>query len=215
MVQNSIHSFYVLRKPVPTRGDPFATDFLSDDSLDDNVGDAPECPKCGKCIGMLRWLPPYRGELTLWGKDFADIVFSPGMFFIISARKLWQEAGFTGLQGFEPVEISKVKYRSRARPVPGKYFHVTVVQSEASINDAESRVVRRGPVKCDWCFSTDIEKVERVVINPRGWREEDVFIARGLWGVYVTSQRFARWCRQQDITGAYLLPSEQYSYDYT
>jgi len=74
-------------------------------------GDAPLCPQCGEPIGMLTWLPPYRVELELHGKDFGNFVRGSGYDFLISARfaEAFRAEGLAGLLDFHPVEVTRVR----------------------------------------------------------------------------------------------------------
>ena len=61
---------------------------------------------------MLKWLPPYRVELTTWGRgygDFADVARE----MIVSERfiKSFMESGLKGLSEIAPVEVLKVTQR--------------------------------------------------------------------------------------------------------
>src|SRR5512132_804263 len=93
--------FFVLRKDFEGLYD---TDTGRAD--DTEVGDAPRCPKCGGDIGMLEWLPPFRIEIDLYGKegagDFAETT-SNGV--LLSARMVAaiRAVGLTGLHGFHSV----------------------------------------------------------------------------------------------------------------
>src|SRR5690349_12076663 len=76
-----------------------------------NRGDADRCPKCGGFITMLKWLPPFRVELEVFGKALGDVAFGTGDDLILSERFLeaWTREGLKGLHDVTPVEIVRVK----------------------------------------------------------------------------------------------------------
>jgi hypothetical protein len=104
----SVPRFFVLEDDMHGRYD---TKFSKTGSV--NRGDAPHCPECGDTIGMLSWLPPYRGELELYGAELGDFVESSGYDFLISERfaEAFRAEGLTGLLGFHPVEVTRVRKR--------------------------------------------------------------------------------------------------------
>ena len=80
-------------------------------------------------MGMLTWLPPYHGVLELYGASLGDFVETTGYDFLISERlaEAFRAEGLTGLLGFHPVEVVRVR-RRRKGPVPSavpRYFAVT------------------------------------------------------------------------------------------
>src|ERR1700736_684521 len=79
-------------------------------------GDAPSCPTCGATVGSLTWLPPLRGELELFGREFGDLVFPPGSNDFLVSQKfkdVYYGHCLTGLSGFDPVDVIKVKCRRK------------------------------------------------------------------------------------------------------
>src|SRR4051794_20153926 len=55
-----------------------------------NQGDAERCPACGAFISALKWLPPYRVELDLYGKRFGDLAFGFGGDDLLVSQKFRQ-----------------------------------------------------------------------------------------------------------------------------
>ena len=106
---------------------PYDTKFSKVEPV--NRGDPPQCPQWREHMGMLTWLPPYRVELELYGQGFGDFVEGPGYDALISERMVesFRAEGLTGLLGFHPVEVVRVR-RKRKGPAPGavpSYFAVT------------------------------------------------------------------------------------------
>lgn len=187
------------------------------------TGEAPKCRECSKYIGALPWLPPYRVELELWDRVFGDVAFGPGDELLVSERfkTLWHERGLIGLEGFHPVEIVKVKRHKRRKPDLAErpnYYCVTVIRSRAAIDDGRSGLEREDPVVCLACRtgkkSCIIKRAKRIVLEPSTWAGEDIFIARGLPGTYLASERFKSFWEDYKITSATLIPAEEYSFDF-
>lgn len=177
----------------------------------------PKCQTCGEFVGSLRWLPPHRVELELMGLAFADISFGGPSDFLVSERfkKLYEESHLRGLEGFESVEITKVKIRRVKTYIsPPKYFHVTVPRDTARIDDWASGLIREGgPSTCLDCGSTGAIKYDHIVLMEDTWSGNDAFYARGLPGTVLVSNRFAEFYRSNQITGGRLVRAAEYGYD--
>lgn len=213
MTNNS--TFYILNNRMDLVEDQSAvTDFLAaydreTESL--RTGDAPECPWCGLCVGSLAWLPPYEVELECWGHRFGDIAKGVGGDWLVSERfkALYEEHGLTGFQGFEPVTVARVIRRNRIRGEPPRYYHVTIVQGRAAIDQEASGFVWKEPPTCPECREgKNLQRYEGIVIEPGTWEGEDLFIPRGL-SVDVASSRFKHFCETHDIANAHFIPAEE------
>jgi hypothetical protein len=51
----------------------------------------------------------------------------------------------------------------------------------------------------------------RVVVDESTWSGEDIFYARGLSGLIITSERFAEWFDRLRVNNGVLVPSLEYS----
>jgi hypothetical protein len=132
--------FYLLEQPRPERqeDDPGGTRVLKEKGF--RVGDAPKCPKCGRFIGMMTWLAPFRVEIETWGKEFGDIVETGGNQLLVSHRfkRLYEEHQLKGLIGFEPVKIVKVKRHRKSSAEPPQYFKASATRGQTSIDQDAS-----------------------------------------------------------------------------
>jgi hypothetical protein len=194
---------------------PGVTDFVDANPV--NRGEAPKCPSCGRFISGLVWLPPYRAVLEVWGKEYGDIAFFMDVL-LISKRMadLYRTEGLSGLQGFDEVEIVKVIRRggSRLRTPPPPYYCVTIARSRATIDVAASGLVLREPYTCNECRGGLIVRTERVVLEEGTWSGEDIFIARGLPGTILTSERFKAFFDKYHINNGILVDAVEYSFDF-
>ena len=134
------HQFYVLEeaRPGSPEDDMGGTSALKEEGFE--VGDAPKCPKCGRFIGMLTWLPPFRVEIETWGREFGDVVKAGANDLVVSLRfkQLYERHQLKGLLGFEPVEIVRVKRHRKFNAELPKYFKASLVHSQASIDQNAS-----------------------------------------------------------------------------
>ena len=175
--------FYVLDEPAPESPEDKmgGTNALSEEGF--KVGDAPKCPRCGRFIGMLTWLPPFRVEIETWGREFGDMVKAGAYDFLVSHRfkRLYESHRLKGLVGFEPVEITKVKRHQKSSAAVPEYFKVSVVSSQTSIDQEGSGFEWQGdePI-CPECLwpqtSCTLRGYKGIVIKSGTWTGEDIFI---------------------------------------
>ncbi|HYH95198.1 double-CXXCG motif protein [Hyalangium sp.] len=182
-----------------------------------NTGDAARCPQCGGIIGMRTWLPPYRGEVELYGEAMGDFVEASGDDVLISERvaESFRAEGLTGLLGFHPVEILRVRKRHRRMElgVVPRYFVVTPCFGRGAVAEEHSRLRHTEPVTCPECRYTGLDSIHGFTMEADTWKGEDVFRPRGLQGCIVVSERFAEFVRRHGFTNMKLLPTEEYVWD--
>jgi len=207
-------SFFVLQNPKADAG-AAVTDFVPVDGS--QTGEAPRCPSCGKYLGMLPLIPPVRVELETWGADFGDIAFGPGEEVLVSDRfwKLYQPSGLTGLMHVGLAEVASVKsHRTMSERAP-RYHCCRVVRSKAAVDDAKSDLEREELSTCGECrLGGIIKRAQRVVLESNSWAGEDIFLARGLPGTILASERFEKFCRDNRVSNCVLVSAETFSFDH-
>ncbi|OJT19468.1 hypothetical protein BO221_34345 [Archangium sp. Cb G35] len=211
MASDAPPRFFVLKNAMDSSHD---TDFERSGRTIGEAGEAPRCHLCGSFIGMRAWLPPRRGELTLYGTAFGDYIKGPGSGHLLSARfvEAFRAEGLTGLSDFDPVEIVRVRTRRRSAPkIPPPYFHTVPVFGGAAVDEARSRIRRHKPIDCDWCRETNVPAIHGFTLEQ--WRGEDVFFARGMPGSPIVSERFVRFVERHQFTNMKLIPTEKYTWD--
>jgi hypothetical protein len=182
-----------------------------------NFEGAPRCPRCGDPIGLRTWLPPYRVELELHGKEFGDFVKGPGYEVLLSKRMVesFLAEGLTGVLGFHPVEVVRVRRKrttSRTVTVP-QYFGASPSFGRGAVDQAHSRIRRTEPVKCPECRNPGAETIHGFALEPGTWSGEDVFRPRGLQGRILVSERFTQFVQRYGLTNMKLIPTEEYVKD--
>jgi hypothetical protein len=183
----------------------------------DNVGPAMLCPQCGAIMTLLTWLPPYEGELELYGKDFGDVVMGPCGGLLITERFAddFKSEGLIGLSGFHPVEIVRVR-RKRRGPKPGpppRYLFVMPDQGNVAVDVEHSRIKSKEPPKCPWCREVGADAIDGFALETGTWHGEDVFRPRGLWGDLTTSERFMRFAERHATSHLTFVPIEKFVWD--
>jgi hypothetical protein len=181
------------------------------------VGAAPRCEACGRYIGPLVWMRPYRVELKIWNsRDFGDMALT-GVDLVVSLRfkEAWGRSGLVGLGGFEPVEVVKVRSRKKGFGGAPPYLRATIARSRTAVDQIASGFEWDGPPTCPECLLGYIQKRwKRVVIDQSTWTGEDVFFARGSSSDVMVSERFREFCDRNEISNCVLVPAEFYAYDF-
>jgi hypothetical protein len=187
------------------------------DKFDPNRGPPLYCPQCGDHVGMLTWQPPYRAELELYGKDFGDLIEGPGSDVLVTERfaEEFKAEGLTGLSGFHPVEVVRVR-RMKRGPKPGpppRYLFVTPAYGHAALDMERSRILSKKPMTCSWCRYVGPDAIDGLALEEGTWNGEDVFRPRGMWGVILVSERFMRFAERHAMSHWTFIPIEKYVWD--
>jgi hypothetical protein len=167
---------------------------------------------------LLKWLPPYRVELELHGEELGDFIKNSPYDLLISERfaEAFRAEGLTGLEGFHPVEVRRVRcMRKRPRKplsVP-RYSVVSTCFGRAAVDLVLNRVRCRKTPTCQECRSTGIDAIHGFALEPGTWGGEDIFRPRGLLGDLVVSERFKDFVERHGLTNMVLTPTEQYVWD--
>ena len=149
-------SFYFLDHH-PGRGvDSHRTELLKEEPV--RRGEGAFCEACHKPVGPLPWLPPYRAEIHLSGREFGDIAFGAGYSVLVSDRfrEAYEGAGLTGLDQFCCVEVVRISGRRRSGKEPPVYYKTDVrrggpmwmTSCRASLGSDPSHAWRAGASPC-------------------------------------------------------------------
>jgi len=191
---------------------PHDTSFVP--TRDFQTGDFPRCSKCGGGIGQRDWLPPFKIEVTVHGKDGpGDFMESAGSL-LISERMatIFRSERLAGLEGFHPVEVVKMNARAKRLGLP-RYLLVEATFGRAAVDEARSRIRRTAPIECDECRSTNVTGIYGYRIQPGTWDGLDVFRPRGMQSDVLVSERFADFVRRHGFTNIKLVPTEELIWD--
>jgi hypothetical protein len=216
---NDKPAFFVLKQPRAGTAEDHVGGTSARPEEGFNVGEAPRCPNCGRFIGSLEWLPPFRVEIETWGQGFGDIVISTGMNVLVSGRfrDIYERFELRGLSGFEPVEIVKVSRHGKRRDDPPRYHRVSVIRSPTILDQKASGYEwsENHPVcpECLFPIEAVIKRWSKVVIQTDTWQGEDIFIPRG-GGDIITSSRFKEVCEKNNVTNVVFYQAETYGHDY-
>ncbi len=205
--------FFVLEEAL---GSPHDT--LYDTVEPYNLSDDPHCPQCGEGLGALTWLPPYRAELELHGAQPGDYARGPGYERLISERfaEAFRAERLSGLEGFHPVEVVRVRDRRKKPRKPlsvPRYYVVWPCFGRGAVDPVLNRVRTRKTPTCTECRSAGIDAIHGFVLEPGSWGGEDIFRPRGMQGKIVVSERFKDFVERHGLTNMVLTPTEQFVRD--
>lgn len=208
--------FYVLVDPkVDGDEETAATDFRI--LGETKTGEAPRCPVCGRYTALLPTLPPIRVELEKWGRSFGDIAFGPGKELLVSERifNLYGTSGLRGLDEIAPADVVKVKSHKGPKSRPPEYRCCRVQDGRAAIDEQASGLERDKPATCKQCrLGGIIKRLRRIVLEPGTWAGEDFFIARGLPGTILVSERVEEFREKNAVVNCHLVKAEDYHFDF-
>jgi hypothetical protein len=186
----------------------FVGEWAYADTLAPRYGDAPRCPSCGKFIGMLPWLPPYRVRMLTGVKTSApgDVVTGPGFESFMASERFvaeFQRSKLKGVERWEPVEIKRYNEQT---------FKVAILpapRTRAKLSEMHA-VFTRNPPDDPVCCKAPLESYEGVVIDEASWTGDDIFRTTNLGGVLVVTDRFAKFTSAGEFTGIPLVPAETF-----
>lgn len=174
---------------------------------------APRCASCGDPVGLKRWLPPFKAELEMFGEELGDLM-KIGHELVISERlaHAFVEEGLTGLEGFYPVTVLRVR-RGKPGPKPSmvpRYVFVRTCYARAAVDLSRSRIEYSKTPTCDDCRHEGPRAIHGYTLDVATWQGEDIFRPRGLQGMLTVSERFARMVKRHGFTNMRLTPTEEF-----
>ncbi|MBK8267820.1 MAG: hypothetical protein IPK83_05760 [Planctomycetes bacterium] len=171
---------------------------------------AAKCSACDSYLEGFHWKPPYRVDLELRAGVFGDIAFGPHIDILISDafRNIFHQERMTGCSMPTKVEVRRVKKRGKPPGNPPDYYLTRVQLSNVRIDVAASGI-RRDEAICPECLTGGIlDGYDRIIVEPDSWTGEDIFIAKGLTGTIICSQRFYDVVARYELQNVPLLEAE-------
>lgn len=211
--------FYVLE---PEEGIMFGRKWVYADQVEPIIRGGPKvCPKCGKPISLLSWLPPHNIQLSSSNPDkYGDFLWGAGFYIMVSDRfvRLYQEAGLRGITYFySPAQIISARVESETYVMP-KYSLIDYKWFGANQDDDASSLVLESPetVYCDYCrLGGKSRKQERIVLELSTWDGSDIFKPRGCPASILVTEGFKSAVEDEGLKNFMFIPSEKYGYDST
>ena len=176
-------------------------------------GEAPRCPACGRFVGMLPWLPPYRVKLRTYGSRLGDVAFDVGNNLVLSESFVtaWRSEGLKGLDHLDPVDVVSIRPKSRARKSE-RYFHFAVPRTNTTVDWSKSVFLGKAPT-CECCGGgREIEAILSLRLDDTSWTGEDIFIPRGTSRTIVT-ERVVDLAKNHDLANVTTIPLEEFRWD--
>jgi hypothetical protein len=155
--------------------------------------------------------------LVLHGEAPGDFIKGTGDDLLVSERfaEAFHAEELTGLVGFHPVEVTRVRKKRRG-PKPAnvsRYFYVNACFGRAAVDLARSHIRYAEPPTCDECRYLHFDSIHGFTLEPGTWLGEDIFRPRGLHGRLLVSERFERFVARHGFTNMRFTPTEQYVWD--
>lgn len=179
-----------------------------------NVGDAPRCPECNEYIGSLPWLPPYNAEIIVYGRKLGDVIECGGDDLLVSGRfrDAWMATELHGIDIFSSVERLRIR-PARLGKKPASYFHIAPRLFDVQVDLDHSLIEYSRPVTCLKCKSGGLESVRGFALDESTWHGEDIFLAWGLPGLIIVSDRVRELRDKHGLTNLNLIRVEEYFWD--
>lgn len=203
--ERSSQQFYVV---IPAQASDFDTEYFKSEPI--HRGDPPKCSRCGRFLGMRRWISPRRAQVVVHGQVPGDFAFASNSDFLLSDIVVdsLRVEGISGLSNVEEVEVSSILGAESSR-IP-RYFFADVTQQGAGLDLTRSDIKRTTPPTCVKCLSDGIVSIQGFVIDNGSWTGDDIFIPRGLPGVVVVSESFRSVAEHEQFGNIEFVPTEEY-----
>lgn len=172
------------------------------------VGPATQCPQCGGYVEMLRWLPPLRVSIDVYGTTLPEVALPAGRRDLLVSRRLadWMKAaGVKGLTGWEPVEVTNVTPDS-AMFASMSFVRIEIPLVMHRIDDAKSHAVRPDASACALCGGGRLERIGKVYMQEPAPHTLDMFRPFNYGSAIIVNRRVADSLAAVGMTGARLVP---------
>ena len=166
---------------------------------------------------MMPLIPPIRLEIKSWGFAWGDIAFGTGMQILVSEKLKSQflAEGLDGITRFDSVEIVRAKRNKSVETTFPTYYLASIKISRAAIDELSSGLVRDETLVCNECrVGRVIKRIDKIILEPDTPPTEDIFIARGLPGTILVSERFKLVCEMDKLLNCSFVPAEEFSFDF-
>jgi hypothetical protein len=203
-----VSGLYVLKIPEPDT----AALWTRYQELDPREGAPETCAHCKAPMTMPVWRSPFRVRLVAAGMVLSDVAFGsrPDVLVTREFQKFWNDAGLTGLSGFEPAEVLDVSNNTTFSGQERAYLHCAVQRIDAMLDEKESEAERTGGMPCAHCGSGGVLKhLRRVVLKALPPVIPDLFTVKGLATAVLASARLAEKLNAAHISGCLLVPADQ------
>lgn len=206
-------TFYVIR---PATG-PKAISLSFWPATNSLVGDAPRCVVCGGFLGLMPLLPPVRIEVDARGAGWADIAVAGGELLVSEAfAHRYDSTDLIGLGPLFHTVVEEIRSdRKLSEASMPAYFLARIAQSLAAMDDDLSETVRSEKNVCAACrLGGSLRSFRRVILESGTWSGEDVFVARGLPGICIATQRFKSFVEAAGFVGCVFVDARQFSLNF-
>ncbi len=169
-----------------------------------NLADCPIiCPVCQAVCCPRYWLPPRRIEFSKSG--CGDLILGVAFELVVSEdfREVYKTKGLTGISDFGSVEVAEISRPAYLAARPNVTF--------AHLDEAASGVIWEQEPVCNHCRLGVISRLDSVVLDESTWDGSDLFMATGLYGIKLATDRFVEVVKDANLTNFVFVPASEYS----
>ena len=175
--------------------------------------DRQKCPGCGKGVGSLPWMPPFRATVRAYGKQLGDVAFASSDILVSQKfRQTWTDAQLKGIDTFHPLERIRVRPARLGKKAP-TYFVVQPKRFGTRVDLNRSLIEYNGSFACMKCLHTNVDTVRGFSIDESSWTGEDLFITWGMPGSIIVTDRVRQLRDDHDLKNVTLTPVEKFVWD--
>ncbi len=175
--------------------------------------DRQKCPGCGKGVGSLPWMPPFRATVRAYGKQLGDVAFASSDILVSQKfRQTWTAAQLKGIDTFHPLDRLRVRPARLGRKTP-TYFYVNPQRFGARVDLSRSLIEYNNLSPCLYCLHGNLESARGFAIDEASWTGEDLFIAWGIPGSLIVTDRVRQLRDDYDLKNVTLTPVEKFFWD--
>lgn len=185
------------------------------DLVNETVAGNYDCRHCGQCVSSLHFVPPITIDCQFRGGKVADFVMHAGenLFVTPTFVGVWTRLGGTGLDGFYPTIIRKVRGRLPPNTNPTYHYAILKRAEHIFVDEKASGLKRQRDKHCPYCASEGLRRCDRLILRPFDGPMPDLFEAANLPGDILASRRFVETMRSAGVTGFFAFPAREYSFD--
>lgn len=186
--------------------------------------DFPKCPKCGRAVGQLYWLPPYdiiiKQPKTIG--DFIGGVIGTDLIVTESFKIKYEQSGLTGIENFRELNIVQMGTKKTSIYPTPILFGATIKISNTQVDyDKMSVTWFSKPDKniCDLCCPGGggdggiYQTYDKIVFKQETLTDLDFFIAINFVGNIIISEKAEDFIKTNNFSNVILTPDFEAKHD--
>lgn len=184
----------------------------------------PKCPKCGRAIGKLYWLPPYNIILKQPKNvgDFVGGVLGTDLIVSENFKIKYESSGLTGIEKFTKLNVVQMgTKKNRTYNIP-EIYGVSIKITETQVDYDKMNVTWFSKPRkniCDLCCPGGggkggaCQTYERIVFKQQTITNNDFFIAINFIGNIIVTEKAKKFIESNKFTNVILTPDYEAKHD--